>query len=122
MDKNTANYLNWVLRIGVAGTFIGHGILAVGQKEDWVHFLTFWGFSVDTSMQLLVVIGVLDILVGVITLVRPWKPALLYAAIWAFLAALMRPITGDSILEFVERSANWAAPLALYLLLLRGKN
>ena len=35
-----------------------------------------------------------------------------------FLTALARPIAGDPIWDFVERTANWATPLAL--LYLRG--
>ena len=59
-------------------------------------------------------IGIIDLLIAVISLMKPMKPVLLYAAFWAFATALMRPIAGGYILDFIERFANWAAPLALY--------
>ena len=124
MRTNSTNLslVELILRIGVFGTFLGHGLYAFGQKVDWIPFLTFWGISEKISLQLMPVIGVIDIVVALIVLVRPWKPVLLYAVLWAFLTALMRPLTGQGILEFVERSANWAAPLALYFyLLIRSK-
>ncbi len=41
------------------------------------------------------------------------RSLLIYATIWAFCTALMRPLSGGEWLDFIERSANWAAPLAL---------
>jgi len=41
---------------------------------------------------------------------------LIYATLWAFATALARPIAGDPIWDFVERTANWTAPLALLIL------
>jgi len=35
-------------------------------------------------------------------------------AVWGFWTALVRPLVGMSWLDFVERGANWATPLALY--------
>ena len=107
----------YVLRVGVFGTFVGHGILAFQQKESWITYLNTIGFSDETALQIMPVIGVVDILVGIITLVRPIKFVILYAVIWAFLTASIRPISGEPILEFVERAANWATPLGLYFLI-----
>jgi len=58
-----------------------------------------------------------DILVALVVLIKPNKYVLFYAIFWAFATALIRPISGEPFLEFIERSANWAAPLALLLLL-----
>ena len=58
--------------------------------------------------------SIFDVIVALIVLVRPVKPILLWAAFWGFWTALVRPLVGQSILDFIERSANWAAPLALY--------
>ena len=107
----------FVLRLGVFGTFVGHGIFAFLQNPDWIPFLTFWGISERSALQLMPIIGVADIIIAVVTLIRPLKPLLMYAAVWAFLTALMRPLTDQGILELIERSANWAAPLALYFIL-----
>lgn len=110
--------INWILRIGVAGEFIGHGMLALQGKQQWVgwvHQMT--GFDTPFATQLLFVIGLSDLLVAFVVLVRPIKPVLLWATFWGFWTALLRPLVGESILDFVERSANWAAPLALFLLM-----
>jgi len=109
--------LEWILRIAVFGTFIGHGLFAVAHKAAWLHFLTFWGISEERSWTLMTIIGLIDIVIAISALLHPIKALLIYAAIWAFLAAAMRPISGGHFLDFVERAANWAAPLALYWIL-----
>jgi len=38
---------------------------------------------------------------------------LLWAVFWTFITALIRPIAGDPIWDFIERFANIGAPLAL---------
>lgn len=103
-----------VLRLAVCGTFLGHGTLCFTLRPDWAGFITFWGLPMQTALTLMPIIGVIDWLVGLSVLLHPLRPVLLYAALWAFLTALMRPLTGQPWVEFVERSANWGAPLALY--------
>ncbi|MBI2597229.1 hypothetical protein HYW41_03670 [Candidatus Daviesbacteria bacterium] len=115
-------YIEWILRIGVAGEFIGHGMLALQGKQQWVgwvHQMT--GFDMPTATHFLFIIGLSDLLVAFIVLVKPIRPVLLWAAFWGFWTALLRPLVGESVLDFVERSANWAAPLALYFLLKKQK-
>jgi len=34
----------WVLRIAVAGEFIGHGVFALQQKEGWIKYFTAFFF------------------------------------------------------------------------------
>jgi sorbitol-specific phosphotransferase system component IIC len=68
-----------------------------------------------TAGTLLMWIGILDMLVALIVLVKPIRVVLLWAALWGFWTALLRPIVGEPIWDFVERSANWGAPLALLL-------
>ncbi len=107
--------IEWLLRIGVAGEFVGHGMLAIYGKADWIKWISqLTGVEASTATTLLLAIGILDVIVAIIVLVKPIKPVLLWAAFWGFATALVRPIVGQSVLDFVERSANWAAPLALY--------
>ena len=42
--------------------------------------------------------------------------------LWGFWTALIRQIVGEPIWDFVERWANWGAPLALLLLIGWPKN
>ena len=107
--------LEWLLRIGVAGEFAGHGLLALGGKADWITWISqITGVDTPTAAILLTLVGISDILVALVVLVKPIKPILLWAAFWGFWTALVRPLVGQSVLDFVERFANWAAPLALY--------
>lgn len=111
---NSAKRIEWVLRIAVAGEFIGHGILALQGKKQWVDWFGLFGISdAGIAAQILFIIGALDIVLAILVLARPMRAALLWMAIWGFWTAILRPIVGESFWDFVERSANWGAPLAL---------
>ena len=110
--------IEWVLKIAVAGEFIGHGVFALQGRKTWVEWFGIFGISdPQTATNLLWLVGALDIALAVLVLIKPIRLALLWMAFWGFWTALMRPIAGDSIFEFVERWANWGAPLALLLLI-----
>ncbi|MBI2065684.1 MAG: hypothetical protein HYT68_01280 [Candidatus Zambryskibacteria bacterium] len=110
----------WALRIAVAGEFIGHGVFALQGKADWIGWFAEFGVGdPGTATTLLTLVGVADILVALVVLFKPIKPILLWAIFWGFWTALVRPIVGMPIWDFVERFANWGAPLALYFLLKR---
>ena len=112
--------LEWILRIGVFGEFFGHGMLAIGGKQDWVHWISqLTGINTPLAHNMLIVIGVFDVMVSGIVLLKPahfkhMSSILLWAAFWGFWTALVRPLVGIGWLDFIERFANVAAPLALY--------
>lgn len=107
--------MEWLLRVGVAGEFLGHGLLAVQGKADWIKWIMqMLGVDLATATTLLLLIGIMDVIVAAIVLFKPIRPVLLWAAFWGFWTALVRPLVGQSWLDFIERFANWAAPLALY--------
>lgn len=108
----------WVLRIAVAGEFIGHGVFALQGKKDWIGWFAKFGVSdPGTATQLLFVIGILDIAFAIIILLKPIRIVLLWMVFWGFWTALIRPLVGMPVWDFVERWANWGAPLALLLLI-----
>lgn len=110
--------ISWVLRIAVAGEFIGHGAFALQGKQQWVGWFANFGISdPGLATQLLFLVGLTDMAVALVILVKPIRAVLLWAAFWGFWTALIRPIVGESTWDFVERSANWGAPLALLLLI-----
>ena len=114
--------IEWILRIAVAGEFFGHGIFALQGKASWIGwFDKLFGIEAGLAGQILLVIGLLDLAVAAIVLVRPFPPVLLWATFWGFATALVRPIVGESFWDFVERWANWGAPLALYYVI-KGQN
>ena len=107
-----------VLQLGASATFLGHGWFAITKKAAWVPFITVWGFSESTALQLMPVVGVIDIMLAVLVLLRPVRGVLLWMTFWGLFTAALRPLTGLHFMDFVERGANWATPLAL--LLMRG--
>lgn len=116
---NNKKTIEWILRIAVAGEFIGHGLLAIDGKADWVHWINRMLYLDDTltAAMILAFIGYFDLIVALIILLKPIRVVLLWAAFWAFWTALVRPLVGVGWLDFVERAANWGAPLALLFLL-----
>lgn len=114
----TEKIMQWVLRIAVAGEFIGHGMLAIKGNAEWVGWVKqLSGLGDANAVTFLLLVGLIDVILAIIVLVRPVRPILLWMALWGFATAILRPIVGKSIWDFVERFANWGAPLALYLLL-----
>ncbi|HEY4473783.1 MAG TPA: hypothetical protein VI957_01305, partial [Candidatus Paceibacterota bacterium] len=52
----------WVLRIAVAGEFLGHGMLALQGKEQWIGWFSSFGISdVRLAAGIIFWIGVLDV-------------------------------------------------------------
>ncbi len=123
MNMTNDKKIEWLLRIGVAGEFAGHGLLAVGGKADWIKWIIqLIHVTPATATTLIMLIGIFDVIVAVIVLIKPIRPILLWCAFWGFWTALVRPLVGVGWLDFVERSANWAAPLALYYFYSKNKN
>ena len=108
----------WILRIAVAGEFIGHGVFALQGKKDWIGWFAQFGVpDPAVATQLLFIIGLMDILLAILVLFRPVRIALLWMVLWGFWTALIRPLVGMPIWAFIERGANWGAPLALLVML-----
>lgn len=110
--------VEWILRIAVAGEFVGHGVFALQGKKQWIDWFSTFGVSnVGIATQLLFLVGIIDLALALLIFIKPVRIVLLWMAIWGFWTALVRPIVGEPIWDFVERWANWGAPLALLLLL-----
>ena len=110
--------INWVRRIAVAGEFVGHGAFALQGKKDWVGWFAKFGVAdPGTATQLLFFTGLIDIALAILILIKPVRIALLWMVLWGFWTALLRPLVGMPIWDFIERWANWGAPLALLLLI-----
>jgi hypothetical protein len=121
-EKTKLNPIEFIARLGVFGTFMGHGIVAIGVNPKWIPLLTSFGFSGEQAVFLMPLIGILDIIVAMIILIYPIKVVLYWAVFWAILTALSRPISGESFLEFFERSSNWGLPLVLLMMKYYKKN
>lgn len=111
--------IEWALRIGLFGSFVGHGVFALQGKATWAGWIaSFTGWDVALSIQALFLVGILDIIVGFIILVRPIRIVLLWASLWTLWTAFMRvmPFIGDPVWETVERLANPGSAIALFYL------
>jgi len=116
-------FIMWILRIAVAGEFLGHGIFALQGKQDWIGWFAKFGVSdPGTATQLLFILGIIDIALAILVLIKPIRVALLWMVLWGFWTALLRPIVGMPVWDFVERWANWGAPLVLLLLVGWSRN
>ncbi|MBI5306135.1 hypothetical protein HZB04_00890 [Candidatus Wolfebacteria bacterium] len=115
--------ITWILRIAVAGEFIGHGVFALQGKMQWIGWISkLTGVSTELATQLLFFVGLIDLSVALIVLIKPIRLVLLWAAFWGFWTALVRPVVGEPIWDFIERWANWGAPLSLLFLIGWPKN
>jgi hypothetical protein len=106
----------WALRLGAATCFIGHGAFGVITKEAWVPYFGFVGIPADLAFRLMPVVGTVDIAVGIAVLTSPRPIVLAYMVGWALWTALLRPLTGESAFESLERAGNYGVPLAFLLL------
>lgn len=111
------NIIEKFARVGVFGTFLGHGIVALNINPKWIPLITTFGFTESQAVKLMPYIGILDIIVAICVLFFPIRIIVLWAIIWAFSTALSRPISGQEFVEFIERSANWCLPLILLIVL-----
>lgn len=110
-------HVEWVLRIAIFGEFLGHGVFALQGKQQWIGWIEkLSGLDTNLAAQVLPIIGIIDIAVAFIILIKPVRVVLLWAIFWGFWTALVRPLVGEPFWDFVERWANWGAPLALLLL------
>lgn len=109
--------IEWILRLAVFGEFLGHGVFALQGKQAWIGWIEqILGVNAATAGTILFLIGLMDVAVALVVLVFPVKIVLLWGAVWGLWTALVRPIVGEPIWDFVERWANWGAPLALFYL------
>ena len=102
-----------LLRVGVAGCFIGHGAFGLITKAAWVPYFAVGGISEPMAWRLMPWVGTMDVTVGILALLGPCRALFLWAVIWATWTALLRPLSGESAWEFFERAGNYGIPLAL---------
>ena len=110
-DESADPVTPWILRVGIAGCFIGHGAFGIITKAAWVPYFAVGGVSEPWAWRLMPLIGTMDILMGLLALFRPCRALLLWASVWGLWTALLRPLSGESCWEFWERAGNYGLPL-----------
>ncbi len=114
-SANENTLLPWILRIGVAGCFIGHGAFGIITKAGWLPYFAVAGIPEELAWKLMPIVGTMDILMGVSALVFPTRAVLIWATMWATWTALLRPFAGEPVWEAIERAGNYGVPFALLL-------
>src|SRR5476649_173905 len=103
-DRWSRGVLAWTLRAGAGLCFVGHGAFGVITKEAWVPYFGVVGIGRDSAYQLMPLVGSLDIAVGLAVLIRPRAALLAWMFGWAVWTALLRPLSGESAWEALERA------------------
>jgi hypothetical protein len=84
-----------VLRLGVAGEFVGHGWVGTGRPVAWLPFFQVFGFSPEVANALMPVVGAWDIGLGLLMLALPVRWLLIWTAGWGLFTAFLRPLAGQ---------------------------
>lgn len=106
----------WMLRVGAALCFIGHGAFGFITKAAWLPYFGVVGIPEAWAWRLMPLVGAVDVLAGMAVLFAPRGLPLVYMTVWAVWTALLRPLSGESVFETLERAGNYGVPLALLLL------
>jgi hypothetical protein len=114
--------VHWILRVGVAACFIGHGAFGLITKAAWVPYFGVWGIPEPWAWRLMPLVGGVDISIGILTLIQPVRAVILYMVAWGLQTAALRLLTGEGAWEFLERAGNYGVPLAFLLLLGLGRS
>jgi len=106
----------WALRLTTALLLIGHGGFGAAMaKPDWLRYFSVVSISPDTATAagLTARFGWFEIALGLLVLLLPLTPVLVFVVLWKVGTELLRPLAGEPFWEFVERGGSYAAPLAL---------
>lgn len=111
-----AQKIHYTLRVAAAMCFIGHGAFGIITKPIWCNYFALFGIGKTTAYQLMPILGSVDILLGIILLIKPIRGIAVWLVCWGIMTALCRPLSGEPFAEFIERAGNFGAPLCLLLL------
>lgn len=106
----------WLLRVGAALCFIGHGAFGLITKAAWLPYFSVVGIPEPWAWKMMPMIGAVDVTAAMAVLFAPRGLPLTYMVVWASWTALLRPIAGEPVFEAIERAGNYGVPLALMLI------
>lgn len=113
MKNSDLNVIEYLFRFGIGMTFFGHGVMAINGNPNWFQYLEVVGINSKVALNTLLSIGIIDVVVALFLVIKPYKAIIIWAIFWTFLTALIRPISGEPIWTFVERGIIWLSPIAL---------
>lgn len=116
-QASTTTKLYWLLRIGVAIEYLGHGWAGLSRSRAWLPYYDLFGISADFALDhLMYITGTVDVTIGLLILIWPARILLLHTTVWGVFTALLRPTVGEGWWEFLERGGNYGMPLALLIM------
>jgi len=96
--------------------FVGHGAAGISLKEGWVRYFQVFGLDRPAALTAMPIVGAIDISLGILGFVSPRRWALVWCAFWGLMTASLRPLSGESIWEVLDRAGNYGGPLAFLVL------
>src|SRR6187549_1742725 len=71
LPPREAQIVHWTLRIGAFACYVGHGAFGIITKAAWVAYFAVVGIPEWMAWRLMPIVGTVDILMGILVLVRP---------------------------------------------------
>lgn len=115
----------WLMRVGLSLTFAAHGIESMQQRGSFLDMLIMSARSVlgvrlpeSIAQNLLLAIGIIDLVLAVLVVTRRWRGVVAYMATWGLITAVARIVVlrwDIGWYEFAIRSSHWSLPLVLFL-------
>ena len=84
--------VHWTLRIAAFACYVGHGAFGIITKAAWVPYFGIIGIPEWMAWRLMPVVGTVDIILGILVLIRPMPVVLLYMTGWSIWTALLPPL------------------------------
>ena len=113
----------FLLTLGISLTFIFHGYKAMIANPEYVDFIiiVFQKYiqliiSESKVEKILILIGIIDIILGLVVFSKLKKFVLIYMAFWGLITAFLRIVFYTNfygISEFLIRSFHWIIPIFL---------
>lgn len=118
IGRDLALKLAWITKVSIALLLVGHGGLGIwAAKLEWFDFLRWFGVTESSqAVDLMIWVGVFEVVLGLAVLYRPLRSLLLFVLVWKLGTEFLRPLVGQPNYQFVERAGDYVLPLALYWL------
>lgn len=105
-----------MFRVSMLMEFVGHGAFGIITKAAWVPYFGVFGINEPWAYRLMPVIGAMDITMGIVGFLSPRRALLAYMTFWGAFTALLRPLSGESVWEVLDRAGNYGVPFAFLML------
>lgn len=120
-----SSWFLFAIQLSIFLIFMSHGLGCFSKNPLYIDYiLGFFGdytsLSVkqDQAEQLLDIIGIIDVIVAVLVLIKPFKALIYWLIFWGFLTALLR-IVDASLLNYVEflmRVPHFGLPIVMLIM------